>query len=421
MSCSVSPAPVISVRDQLRRFVDELEPGVYAGAEAASLVQVLVEVERLAAAGKALLAARVADTAVWTATGDRSAAHWLARRSGTSVGESAATLTMAAQVESLPDTAAALRAGKLSGPQAREIADAATVNPTAEKALLATAERESLRKLRDEAHRARAAGRDEAERHAAIKASRYLRSSTTPDGAFELRYRDTVDAGADVLAAITALTEGIFRDARRQGRRERPEAYAADALRALALNSSRAPAANRTNDGESEGGATGSVTPARNAKIIVRVDHAALTRGHLEAGETCEIAGIGPVPVATVTAMMNDAFLAAIVTDGQDVASVAHLGRKLTAKQRTAMEWRGVECVVAGCPCREHLEIDHTVDWARTRHTKLDELEYLCPYHHDLKTHHGYRLEPGSGRRRLLPPDHPDLARSGVEARPLLV
>ena len=33
------------------------------------------------------------------------------------------------------------------------------------------------------------------------------------------------------------------------------------------------------------------------------IDHTALIRGHTEPGEKCEIAGVGPVPVATVKAM----------------------------------------------------------------------------------------------------------------------
>jgi O-acetylhomoserine/O-acetylserine sulfhydrylase-like pyridoxal-dependent enzyme len=53
------------LRDQLAGFVAGLEPGVYSGADAAGMVAVLVEIERLAGAGKALLAARVADSSVW--------------------------------------------------------------------------------------------------------------------------------------------------------------------------------------------------------------------------------------------------------------------------------------------------------------------------------------------------------------------
>ncbi len=56
------------------------------------------------------------------------------------------------------------------------------------------------------------------------------------------------------------------------------------------------------------------------------IDYEALRRGYAEADETCEIAGVGPVPVATVRGMLADSFGAAIVTDGVDVYTVAHLG-----------------------------------------------------------------------------------------------
>jgi hypothetical protein len=404
------PETFESVLSVLRGLTRELEPGEYAGKDAAAMVKVLDEIERLAAASKVLMAKRVADTTAWVSGGNRSPAHWLARQTGTSVGESAAALTMADQLGELPDTRDALRSGRLSARQAREIADGAHVNPAAERDLLRTAERESFRRLRDEVRRAKVSGIDASDRYQAIKRSRYLRAGVQSDGAFELHLRDTADAGADVLAALKPFQNRIFAEARRQGRREAAEAYAADAIRALAREATRA--AGDTGDTGGTGGTgdgKGTLAPRRNAKIIVRVDHAALTRGTTAPGEVCEITGIGPLPVATVKAMMNDAFLAAVLTDGDDVVSVAHLGRRVTAKQRTALEWRGLECTTIGCPNRHHLEIDHTVDWALTHHTKLDELELLCPHCHDLKTHHGYRLEPGNGRRRLLPPGHPDL------------
>jgi hypothetical protein len=149
-----------SLRDQLAGFVAGLEPGIYSGADAAGAVAVLVEIERLAGAGKALLAARVADTSVWAGGGHRSPAHWLARQSGTSVGEAGATLAAVAALAVLADTDQAFRAGKLSGPQTREITAAAAINPEAEAGLLAAAERESLRHLRERAQRARTAGQE---------------------------------------------------------------------------------------------------------------------------------------------------------------------------------------------------------------------------------------------------------------------
>lgn len=62
------------------------------------------------------------------------------------------------------------------------------------------------------------------------------------------------------------------------------------------------------------------------ATVHVVVDHGALTRGSLMDGETCEVPGIGPIPVATARALAEDAYLAALVTDGTDIKAVSHLG-----------------------------------------------------------------------------------------------
>lgn len=150
--------------------------------------------------------------------------------------------------------------------------------------------------------------------------------------------------------------------------------------------------------------------PGGRVKVISRIDHTALTRGHTVAGETCDIVGLGPVPVAAVRELMatGDPFLAAVVTRGQDVASVAHLGRSPTAYQRTALEWRDAHCVVEGCTA-SFCDIDHNTGWAITHDTRTGDIALVCPHDHRLKTS-GWHLEPAppGQRRRLLPPDHPD-------------
>ena len=142
-----------------------------------------------------------------------------------------------------------------------------------------------------------------------------------------------------------------------------------------------------------------------NIKIIVRIDHTALARGHTVAGETCEVAGLGPISVATAQALMADAFLAAVITKGRDVINVAHLGRGLNAHQRTALEAAGLRCSNRACNKTIALQIDHRVPYADHPETRLDNQDPLCPDCHRRKTHHGWHLEPGHGPRRLLPPD----------------
>jgi hypothetical protein len=146
--------------------------------------------------------------------------------------------------------------------------------------------------------------------------------------------------------------------------------------------------------------------PARSrcpdTKVIVLISYEALNRGLAEAGERCEIAGVGPVSVATLRSLMGDAFGAAIVTDGVDVFTVAHLGRSATAHQRSVREARGYQCEVPGCGATTALEIDHIDDWHLSLRTKLDQLCWLCGGHLHDKTHRGWRLEGPPGDRRWV-------------------
>ncbi|HVE62538.1 MAG TPA: hypothetical protein VNB94_01875, partial [Mycobacteriales bacterium] len=72
-----------------------------------------------------------------------------------------------------------------------------------------------------------------------------------------------------------------------------------------------------------------------NAKVIIRVDAAALTRGRPIAGEVCEVAGAGPIPVDDVReAIAGGGFVALVLTHATKVTGVAHLGRHPTALQR---------------------------------------------------------------------------------------
>ena len=125
----------------------------------------------------------------------------------------------------------------------------------------------------------------------------------------------------------------------------------------------------------------------------------------VEPGETCEIPGIGPIPVATARALAADAVISAVVCDGVDVKAVAHLGRSIPAHVRTALLARDPVCVVPGCHARDGLEIDHLVAFAEGGATALANLCRLCHWHHYLKTHQGHRLTGGPGHWGWEPPE----------------
>jgi hypothetical protein len=158
---------------------------------------------------------------------------------------------------------------------------------------------------------------------------------------------------------------------------------------------------------------------------LLRVDAQALRRGHIAGEELCEITGVGPVPVSVAKEALGEAILKLVITTGVDVANVTHLGRGPTAAQRAALLWTNPTCSVQGCP-RYRIEYDHQKPWAQTKHTRLDELDPLCGFHHDLKTRLHWALIPGTGKRPFVAPDDPrhpryrepplDRSRSGGEA-----
>src|SRR5437870_11019921 len=99
----------MSVLDELqatvatqRAIVAALEPGCLDGPAALRLLEVFTAIERLGAAGRTLVAKRVEESNVWRASGDRSAAHFIAQKTGTSVGRAQSALETAERLAKLP-------------------------------------------------------------------------------------------------------------------------------------------------------------------------------------------------------------------------------------------------------------------------------------------------------------------------------
>lgn len=489
-----------SATESVGSLVSGLEPGLYSGDDAARAVDAFARLERIAAAGKTLMAGRVDECSTWKASGDRSAAHWLAKRTGTTVREAKDVVDTAKRVASLPRTSAAMRAGDLSSSEAAVVSAAATVNPHAEESLLNDAALLPLDGLRRKALEATRPStvEDDRERARRQHRDRRLRWWTDEDGMGNVAARLAPDVFALFLAALQPFADAAFKRAHKEGRHESSEAYAADGLADMARAASGldvdadadaddavgvdvdvdvdvdvenegdlvdesngavdsddpaddvdqandlvpdsvnvradnaegvAPNADDATGSSVEGGAgpnrpTRRATARRSAKgrgakkrrrryhgtkIIVRIDHAALMRGAAEGEEVCEIAGIGAIPVSTVRRMIEegDPFLAGVVTKGIDVLSVVHLGRRATAAQLTALQWRDPECCVEDCTRSAYIQIDHREGWTFTHTTSLDDLDRLCKPHHDKKTYEGWTLAPGTGKRAFNPPERP--------------
>ncbi len=130
---------IAELRESLGEYAAGFDAAVLSAAQAAEVVEQASRIEKMAATVKGLAAARVAECGSWRREGDRSAAHPLARRTGTSVVQAAAAIETARRLESLPETAAAARRGDLSTEQACAIADAAGGDPGVEHDLLEAA------------------------------------------------------------------------------------------------------------------------------------------------------------------------------------------------------------------------------------------------------------------------------------------
>lgn len=364
-------------------------------------------------------AARVAESGSWRSEGDQSPAHQLARDTGTTVGAARAALQTGERLRDMPELADAARRGELSLAQTSQVAAVGAVAPELVASFISRAQATTVAELREDAARAIATREPDPDaKRARIRDARSLRHWIDASGAGVMHFTDAPDIVAGVMTQLAPIREALFAQARERGEQIRSDALYADALVA-AVNAGAAtgrPAPRgQEHSADGERGKASSSLPHRcapRAKVLVRVDFDALLRGRPIDGEVCEIAGYGPIAVSAVREMLatGDAFLTAIVTRGEQVTGVAHVGRKALAHQATGIEWTNPTCAADGCTNTIRLETDHRDDWATTRLTVTDLLDRLCEHHHDLKTHHDWALIEGSGKRRFVPikdPRHP--------------
>ena len=196
------------------------------------------------------------------------------------------------------------------------------------------------------------------------------------DGTFRLSFSGTAVAGAAIVAALRPFTDQAFKQAKKEGRVESHGACQADGFVAMAQ-------AAQAGDGQVR-------AKKSNVKVIVVVDAQALRRGGSSPARPVRSAGSAPVPVATVRELLPEAAIAVVIKDGVAVQNVTHLKRRTTAHQRTALEFLGIRCQVRGCDSVDFVDVHHVFEWARTHHTRLDELRVSCKHHHR-QEHQGWK------------------------------
>jgi hypothetical protein len=381
------------IKEQLAELIGDLDPAVVPGRTAAAMVTELAAIEKLAQGGRVLLARRVAESRAWEGSGERTAADWMARQAGTSVSEAAGVIETSKQVTHLEGTAAALCDGKLSanydafltavallrqhlGLDPKPSADA-TAEPTADPAPPANTADPSTAHVGPSDETALT---DDATLTDDTRTGRAAASPADPTVSSPTPTATPWSGDRTDQASEATHTEAAAKAEGKDGTPLPPP--------------SAPPVPTRLPGGN-------------NTKVIVLIDHTALVRGHTIAGETCEVAGLGPVPASVVRDLLPDAFVAAVIKKGHDIVNVAHLGRGLNIHQRTAIEATGLRCSNLACNPPDHRPPDRPPPPLARRpdHQTRQPADPLCPNCHRKKTHHGWHLARGTGRRRFFPPD----------------
>lgn len=128
---------------------------------------------------------------------------------------------------------------------------------------------------------------------------------------------------------------------------------------------------------------TGPFLPSSGLDLVVQVEVATMPKGDDQKGSS---------------------FLSYVVCRQRSVAELVTSARGFGIHQLTALGWSQPLCQVAGCNHTAMVETDHRVGWVIDPVSDLSNADRLCVQHHRMKTHHGYHLEAGTGRRRLVPP-----------------
>lgn len=449
-----------AIATSLTRYAGTFEPAALDAAQAARAVALCAKIEASAAAIKALAATRHAQSGTWRQEGFRSAAEQLARRTGTSCATAQRTIDTGRRMTAQPQIARAALEGTLSPEQTAAVASGVEANPSKTAELLDAAGTYSLSELHERVVSIKAAVGDPEEHLKRLTARRGFRRWVDHEGALQAHLQGLPQHGAQLWQILDPIRRRLMMVRQSTTTAEPLQALDYDALMLIAaiasgdsgeldlhdlvqlglfpqlrttgkvdsqdLVSDFYPAQPPSSNSEfagCEGPITDTpATPTDNgsrrskrklagraARIIIRVDLDTLLRGAPRDGETCEIAGYGPIAVSAIKSLAanQNTFIASVLTHHKQIIGVYHYRRQPSSHQKTALDFLYPTCAVKGCSVAAGLQTDHREDWARTHYTLFDLLDRLCYHHHRLKTTQNWALVNGTGKRDFVPPADP--------------
>jgi hypothetical protein len=450
-----------SVCDYARSF----DAGALIPAQAAAVVQACSAMESSMSAVKALAAAVVEAGGSWKGQGYRSPEEQLADWTGTGTSSARRSLEAGRRMAQQPEVAHAALAGRLSPEQTALVADGAAANGSKARELIERAHQSSLGELRNQVAQIKADACDQEARRQRIHAARKLRRYRDADGVWHLFASGNVEDGIGIARLLEPIRQRLDRLRRDRGdARQTYEQLDYDALVQLSeiaagrdgeltladlveiglfgqlqttaasfvrpepeppcdphlplvVDTGDQPARPVPADPASETPPGGPARPrsksrrlaGRRTQLTIRVDLGVLMRGVPLEGELCDIPGYGPVPVSVIEDLVasGNTLIAGLLTNAEQIIGVRHFGRRPTRAQQTALDFIYPHCAVKGCSRSAGLEYDHRLEWQKTHFTVYDLIDRLCWYHHQQKTHHGWALVDGRGKRSFVPPTDP--------------
>jgi hypothetical protein len=458
------------LRKSITTYASRFDASSLIPSQASQVVRVCAQMEASVASIKALAAVRAAEGNDWKSEGYRSQADQLAQTTGTSSASAKRTLDTGRRLAGQPEVAQAALAGELSAEQTAAVSDGVEANPAKAGELIERAKHASMVELNEEVARIKAAATDQEARRKAIHAKRSLRRWTDRDGAFHAHLYGNPEDGAGLWQMLDPIRRRLIVLRRGSTSNEPLDAVDYDAIMTMAAIASgrdselsfadlldlglfpQAGTSHPTNRPAPTPGPASSPPPSavadepdllssledsqpvgdpsvppdppdlppgqgRRAKklagsparVMIRVDLDTLLRGVPMDGELCEIVGYGPIPVSVVEELLanGNTFVVGVMTRSHQIQGIYHHGRHPNAHQRSALDFLYPSCAVQGCSTRAGLQSDHRQDWIKTKYTVLDFLDRLCVFHHKLKTHKGWGLVAGTGKRDFVPPDDP--------------
>jgi hypothetical protein len=415
---------LVRVAGEMQEVVRTSTPESVSGDLARRFVERFAEAERAGASGVALFTPVVVGTGAYAKEGHASAQDWLGTLSGTSAGAAKGRLAAAERAAVDPSLTEALHEGALSAAQLAVVTNAATEAPESTADLLELVDSgASHQELSDTAARMKAAARSRETEHlrrARVHAHRHLRARQVETGGVRAEIFCDEVQWAKLAPSLEARAKELWKAA--GGGSEPLEAYRLDAFFEQFADSGPSGGSGGPEGSGGPQSAAGSRRASRGARAqaIVVIDAAALRRGTTQGDEICEIEGIGAVSVEAATELLSEASVRYVIREGFDIKTVTRLTRDVAAAVEAALIVRDRTCAVPGCGKRLGLERDHRgVDFGDDGPTELDNLVRLCPEHHHLKTHGGWRLEGKPGAWKWVAPAHPKSAHYLARARRL--